>query len=114
MKKLLVLSTILALFLCSMAMAANAKTSKPAAPAAQKCMGTVKSFEGSNLTLTAAKGDHSFVVDGATKITLGGKNATESDIKAGEKATVTFVAADGKNQAKAVSLTAPKPSPKTK
>lgn len=57
--------------------------------------GKVKSASAEKLVLTHGDQDHTFKIDETTKITLDGKEAKATDLKAGDSATVTAKQAEG-------------------
>ena len=57
--------------------------------------GKVKSASAEKLVLSHGDQDHAFQIDASTKITLNGKEAKATDLKAGDSATVTAKQAKG-------------------
>src|SRR5262249_48513480 len=59
---------------------------------ADDAKGKVKSAEATKVVITDAGGkDVTFTVDDKTKVTVGGKEAKVTDLKAGDEVTVTYV-----------------------
>ena len=71
--------------------------------------GTVKSidFDDQTITITRRNKDVSLVVNDETKILMGKKSKTLSDIKVGQKTRVTYDEVDGNRIAKIVSIRKP-------
>ncbi len=94
----------------STAPAAKAPAKTAAKVKTKSATGTVKSASADSLVLVAGKDkkEWTFALDKDTKITKGGKAAKAEDLAADDSATVRYVEADGKMQAKSVSAKAPK------
>ena len=58
-------------------------------------MGKVKSANAQQLVVTHENQDHTFKIDASTKITLDGKDAKATDLKAGDAVTVTAKQSEG-------------------
>jgi Cu/Ag efflux protein CusF len=57
--------------------------------------GKVKTASADQIVVSHENQDHTFQVDSATMITLDGKEAKATDLKAGDKVTVTAKQAEG-------------------
>ena len=63
--------------------------------------------QANKLTVKGKKGDVTISVDDKTKITAGKEKKALADIKAGNKVTVKYAEADGKNTAKSIDIKVP-------
>lgn len=115
-----VLSLLFVFTLTGISFAAE-KKGAPAAPAAEKkevapakkevtkqVTGDVTAVDviAKTLTVKGKKGDVVISVDDKTKIMAGKDTKTLTDIKAGDKVTVKYTEADGKNTAKSIDIKA--------
>jgi hypothetical protein len=60
--------------------------------------GKVKSASADSLVVTVGTTDHTFKIDADTKVTLDGKEAKATDLKAGDMVKVTSKAGEGANK----------------
>lgn len=60
--------------------------------------GKVKSASADSLVVTVGTADHTFKIDSSTKVTLDGKEAKATDLKAGDMVKVTSKAGEGANK----------------
>jgi hypothetical protein len=71
---------------------------------ADEAKGKIKSAKDTEVVVTVGEKDTTFAVNDKTKITVGGKAAKASDLKAGAEATVTYTKDGGKNVASAIDV----------
>ena len=120
MKKIIVIvvSILFVLSVTSLSFAAEEK--KPAAPAEKKeaaapekaakkqakkqVTGEVAAVDAAAMTLTVKgkKGEVALSADDKTKVMMGKEKKALADVKVGDKVTVKYVVADGKNMAKTI------------
>lgn len=80
----------------------------------QKMSGTVKSVDASSITMSSGKKEMTVSVDASTKIEAGGKAAALTDVKVGEKISVSAEKKGDAMMATTVKVTPPKaPAAKT-
>ena len=82
-----------------------AKMEEKKAPAKIKQVtGEVKSVDAKSVTVKGKKADVTVSVDDKTKIMAGKDKKTLADVKAGDKVSVKYTEAEGKNMAKSIAI----------
>ncbi len=118
----IVLSLIFVFALASLSIAAEKKAASAAAApakaeASKQVIGNVSAVDvnAKTLTVKGRKADVTVFIDDKTKIMAGKDTKTLADIKVGDKTSIKYTEADGKNTAKSIAIhTAPASSAKKK
>jgi ribosomal protein S1 len=92
---------------------AEEKAMDKKAPAKIKAVtGEVMAADATSITVKGKKGDVTATTSDKTKVMMGKEKKAIADVKVGDKVTLKYSEADGKNMAKMVSIHAAKPAEK--
>jgi len=92
---------------------AEEKAAEKKAPAKIKAItGEVMAVDATSITVKGKKGDVTATVGDKTSVKMGKEKKAIADVKVGDKVTVKYTEADGKNMAKMISIAAAKPAEK--